>query len=234
MDVLERDMKLIAAYHKGPEVAMISHLDIQRTLQRAFRRAGLPLLYSNGFNPHPQFSFATAAATGMASCCEWFEVQLSEPVDPARFMERANAALPRGMSISGAFAAPEQFGSLSAKLRAAAYRVRILFEEPVSKEKLDETLADMLSGEIIIQKRTKGGIRPVDMRPYILRVSVEQVEGEETVLLVLGKLQADGGLRVDALIDALLARLTATGSYEILRTNMYFAEDGLLPHLPAE
>ena len=227
-------MKLIAAYQKGSEVSLISHLDIQRTLQRAFRRAGLPLLYSNGFNPHPQFSFATAAATGMSSDCEWFEVQLSEPIQPAEFISRANAVMPVGMSVSGAFEPPEGFGSLSAKLRAAEYLVRLSFYDAVQEEKLRTTLEAMLAGEIIIQKRTKGGIRPVDMRPYILRVSVEQVEGEQAALLVLGKLQADGGLRVDAFIDALLERLDAHGAYEIHRTNMYFAEDGLLPHLPAE
>jgi len=227
-------MKLIAAYQKGNEIAMISHLDIQRTLQRAFRRAGIPLLYSNGFNPHPQFSFATAAATGMSSECEWFEVQLSEEMAPEEFVRRANEVMPQGMRVSGAFAAPENYGSLSAKLRAAEYRVELQFVEPVSREKLAETLEAMLTGEIIIQKRTKGGIRPVDMRPYILRVSVGQVEGDQAALLVLGKLQADGGLRVDAFIDALLERLDAHAAYEIHRTNMYFAEDGLLPHLPVE
>ena len=227
-------MKLIAAYQKGNEIAMISHLDIQRTLQRAFRRAGIPLLYSNGFNPHPQFSFATAAATGMSSECEWFEVQLSEDMAPEEFVRRANEVMPQGMRVSGAFAAPENYGSLSAKLRAAEYRINIQFEEPVLKEKLADQLEAMLTGEIIIQKRTKGGIRPVDMRPYILRVSVGQVEGDQAALLVLGKLQADGGLRVDAFIDALLERLDAHAAYEIHRTNMYFAEDGLLPHLPVE
>ena len=227
-------MKLIAAYQKGKEIAMISHLDIQRTLQRAFRRAGIPLLYSNGFNPHPQFSFATAAATGMSSSCEWFEVQLSEEMRPEEFVRRANEAMPQGMRVSNAFAAPENYGSLSAKLRAAQYRVDLQFETPADHETLAQTLEAMLTGEIIIQKRTKGGIRPVDMRPYILRVSVGQVEGEHAALLVLGKLQADGGLRVDAFIDALLERLDAHASYEIHRTHMYFAEDGLLPHLPAE
>jgi radical SAM-linked protein len=227
-------MKLIAAYHKGTEIAMISHLDIQRTLQRTFRRAGLPLLYSNGFNPHPQFSFATAAATGMSSDEEWFEVQLSEEVSPEDFVRRANEAMPKGLSVSGAFIAPENFGSLSAKLRAAAYQIDLTFTDAVSVEKLQSTLEEMLSGEIVINKRTKGGIKPVDMRPYILRVSVGPVEGETTALLVLGKLQADGGLRVDAFIDALLERLDAHAAYEIHRTHMFFAEDGLLPHLPAE
>jgi len=227
-------MKLIAAYQKGSEVSLISHLDIQRTLQRAFRRAGLPLLYSNGFNPHPQFSFATAAATGMSSDCEWFEVQLSEPIAPEEFVSRANAVMPVGMSVSGAFVPPEGFGSLSAKLRAAEYLVKLSFDDAVQEEKLRTTLEAMLAGEIVINKRTKGGVRPVDMRPYILRVSVEQVEDDTAVLRVLGKLQADGGLRVDAFVDALLERLDAHASYSLHRAGMYFAEDGLLPRLPAE
>ena len=137
----------------------------------------------------------------------------------------------RGHAWASAISRPPY---VSAKLRAAEYRVSFQFEEPVLKEKLEETLEAMLAGEIIIQKRTKGGIRPVDMRPYILRVSVGQVEGEQAALFVLGKLQADGGLRVDAFIDALLERLDAHGAYEIHRMNLYFAEDGLLPHLPAE
>ena len=227
-------MNLIAAYQKGAEVSLISHLDIQRTLQRAFRRAGLPLLYSNGFNPHPQFSFATAAATGMSSDFEWFEVQLSEPVSPEDFVRRANAAMPEGLSVSNAFLPPEGFGSLSAKLRAAEYRATLSFDDAVSKEKLSQTLEEMLSGEIVINKRTKGGVRPVDMRPYILRVSVEQVEGDTAVLRVLGKLQADGGLRVDAFVDALLERLDAQATYALHRMRMYFADDGFLPRLPSE
>ncbi|MPM48086.1 hypothetical protein SDC9_94808 [bioreactor metagenome] len=170
----------------------------------------------------------------MSSEAEWFEVQLSEEMSPEEFLRRANMAMPRGMSVSGAFAAPENFGSLSAKLRAAGYLIDLAFTEAVSKEKLQSTLEEMLSGEIIINKRTKGGIKPVDMRPYILRVSVGQVEGDQAALHVLGKLQADGGLRVDAFIDALLERLDAHAAYEIHRTHMYFAEDGLLPHLPAE
>ena len=227
-------MKLVAVYHKGRALAMISHLDVQRTLQRAFRRAGLPLLYSNGFNPHPQFSFATAAATGMSSDCEWFEVQLFEPIAPEEFVRRANAAMPEGMSVSDAFEPPEGFGSLSAKLRAALYRAEINFDSPVDGEKLKQTLEAMLSGEIVVNKRTKSGIRPVDMRPYILEVSVEEVGDGKAVLRVLGKLQADGGLRVDAFIDALLERLDAQATYALHRMRMYFADDGFLPRLPSE
>lgn len=227
-------MKLVAVYHKGRALAMISHLDVQRTLQRAFRRAGLPLLYSNGFNPHPQFSFATAAATGMSSDCEWFEVQLFEPIAPEEFVRRANAAMPEGMSVTDAFEPPEGFGSLSAKLRAALYRVELSFDSPIDGEKLKQTLEAMLSGEIVVNKRTKSGVRPVDMRPYILEVSVEEVGDGKAVLRVLGKLQADGGLRVDAFVDALLERLDAQATYALHRMRIYFADDGFLPRLPSE
>ena len=162
-------MKLIAAYHKGQEIAMISHLDIQRTLQRALRRANLPLLYSNGFNPHPQFSFATAAATGMSSCCEWFEVQLSEEIDPSEFMQRANAVMPQGMSISGAFTAPEQFGSLSAKLRAAEYRVRFQLEAPVLSLNLqckcNKVTQRDESNKIVFARTTMKGFKPNESLP---------------------------------------------------------------------
>jgi len=231
-------MKLIAAYHKGEALSMISHLDVQRTLQRSFRRAGLPLAYSHGFNPHPQLSFATATATGMSSDCEWFEVQLSEDIDPGAFVSRVNKAMPAGLSVSDAFVEPEGFGSLSAKLRAAEYRVTINFFpnffSAVEEGSLQATLETMLSGEITIHKRTKSGVKPVDMRPYILEASVEQVGDGTAVLRVLGKLQADGGLRVSSVIDALLERLDAQATYEIHRTRMFFAGDGLLPRLPSE
>jgi len=213
---------------------MISHLDVQRTLQRAFRRAGVPLAYSNGFNPHPLLSFATAAATGMSSECEWFEVQLSEPMEPAAFCGRVSAALPAGMSVSDAFEAPEGFGSLSSKLRAALYEAELTPETPVGGERLQRALDELLAGEIMVQKRTKSGVRPADIRPYILRVSVEKVEDDRIVLLVLGRLQADGGLRVDGFLDALLERLDARAAYEIHRMRMYFADDGPLPRLPVE
>ena len=71
-------MRIIAAFEKTKELSYTSHLDVQRTLQRTFRRAALPLAYSKGFNPHPKLSFATALATGYTSAGEWFEVELDQ------------------------------------------------------------------------------------------------------------------------------------------------------------
>lgn len=64
-------MRIIASFYKHEQVMFVSHLDMQRLFQRAFRRADLPLAYSNGFNPHPLLSFATALSVGYTSDCEY-------------------------------------------------------------------------------------------------------------------------------------------------------------------
>lgn len=77
----------------------MSHLDIQRTLQRAMRRADIPLRYSKGFNPHPELHFATALSTGARGMWEWFDVELEEPMDTEVFVQALNGQLPEGLSV---------------------------------------------------------------------------------------------------------------------------------------
>ena len=227
-------MRSAAIYHKGTAVRYTSHLDVQRMLQRSFRRAALPLAFSQGFNPHPQISFATALSTGMTGDAEWFDVTLTEPMETDVFMRRVNASMPTGFSVSDAFVVPEGFGSLSAKLAAAQYEAALTFDRAIAPETLQAALDELLSGEIIVNKRTKSGVRAVDIRPEIRKVIVTGIEGKRATLLILGKLQADGGLRVELLLDTLLDRLDANASADIRRTDVFFASDGLLPRLPTD
>ena len=108
------------------------------------------------------------------------------------------------------------------------------FDRVISGQALQEGLAALLAGEIIVNKRTKSGVKPVDIRPQIQKVSVTGIEGNDVNLLVLGKLQADGGLRVELMLGALYDRLAACGTAHIHRAAMYFAGDGPLPRLPED
>ncbi len=227
-------MRMIAAYHKEPALRFISHLDIQRTLHRAMARADLPLRFSAGFNPHPLLSFASALSTGMAGDAELFDVQMETGMTPEEFTERLNRALPEGFFVSGAFEAPEDMGTLSGLLRAAAYTAELKMDTLVTEESLTAALSSLLAGEIIVTKRTKSGPKPVDIRPQILSVIVERVEGQEVSLRVLGRLQADGGLRMELLLGALFDRLAAKGTAAVCRTALYFDSDGPLPRLPQD
>lgn len=227
-------MRLIAVYHKCANLRHISHLDVQRTIQRAFRRADIPLAFSNGFNPHPDMAFASALATGTSSDAEWFDVNLTETLDPKAFEERVNAVLPAGFFVSDAFVAPNGFGTLTSKTLAADYDVTVHFDRTFTWKDLQDAIQELLSHEIMIEKRTKGGMKPFDIRPQILKVSVKGIEGNTAALRVLGKLLSDGGLRVERFINALSDLLDAHAYCEIHRTAMYFAADGLLPRLPSD
>ena len=227
-------MRMLAVYHKGVQVRYVSHLDVMRMLHRAFRRAGIPLKYSEGFNPHPELSFASALSTGMSSDAEWFEVLLEKEMKPEDFMERVNAVLPAGFSISDAQPMPEGIKTLASRTRAAQYTVSAVFDERIEEEKIRDTLWEMLSGEIIVDKRTKSGIKPVDIRPQILNAVVKGIEDCTLILHVLGQLQADGGLRVELFMNAFFDRLAANGLFYINREAMFFDSDGSLPRMPLE
>src|SRR4051812_21924363 len=76
-----------------------SHRDVARALERALRRAGLPMAYSAGFSPHPKVSYAGAAPTGVSSEAEYFEIGLADPREPGQVRADLDAALPPGLDI---------------------------------------------------------------------------------------------------------------------------------------
>lgn len=226
-------MRIIAAFQKKAEIAYTSHLDVQRTLQRAFRRAELPLAYSKGFNPHPKLSFATALATGFTSDGEWFEVELEEPLPLPDFIERVNAALPEGMRVVEAFEADDSIDTLSKLIRAARYELTVHFDSPVTLQTVTDAVhAIMESKELIVDKKTKSGVKPTDIRPDILEAYVRDGSKEYAVVDVVGSLTAAGGLRAESFVRVLFDRLHLNGYFTAHRTELCFAGSERLPRLP--
>jgi radical SAM-linked protein len=225
-------VKIIAAFEKTKELSYTSHLDVQRTLQRAFRRADLPLSFSKGFNPHPKLSFATALATGYTSAGEWIEVELDRDVTPEDFTERVNAALPKGMRFHSAFIADESFGTLSKMLVAAKYVITLYTDAPVSKDALDAAVRAITeSEEVIVEKKTKSGIRPANIRPEILEAEAISASDRTAVIAVVGTLNAAGGLRAETFARALFERLDTGGRFTAHRTALCFEGSDRLPRL---
>ena len=225
-------MRIIAAFQKNKEISYTSHLDVQRTLQRAFRRAQLPLAFSKGFNPHPKLSFATALATGYTSDGEWFEVELDQPIELTSFCAQVNAALPDGMRIVDAFEADDSIDTLSKLIRAARYELTVHFEAPVPPGAVaDAVQAIMESSTLIVEKKTKSGIRPADIRPDILEASVKEESEDKAIVAVVGSLTAAGGLRAETFVRALFDRLHLNGYFTAHRISLYFEGSDRLPRL---
>ena len=92
-------MRALIRFGKQPRLRFISHLDLQRFFQRAVNRTGLPIAYSQGFNPHPVMSFGSALALGWTSEYEVIDIKLSAPMGRKRTEEAVRAALPVDLPV---------------------------------------------------------------------------------------------------------------------------------------
>ena len=111
-------------YAKRGPLRFTSHRDFARAFERALRRAGVPIAYSQGFTPHPKISYASAAPTGVASEAEYLEIGLQAPVDPDAAAGRAGrGALARpGRARGGGGRAA---GSLADRIDASRWRIEL-------------------------------------------------------------------------------------------------------------
>lgn len=219
-------MRIIAALSKEGRAAYLSHLDLQRTVQRILRRGDVPLRYSKGFNPHPELHFATALSTGAESNCEWFDVELEENMTPGAFLSAVAPQMPEGLSMHSIMEGPDTgFGSLAAHLNGAEYLLTIQGE--VSGDVLAQGISTLLAGtEWIVEKRTKSGFKPQNIRPQIFSIRMEAGETAPFRLQVTGELTATGGLRPEALVKVLSGIVGMPLTFHCKRTGMYF--DGFL------
>ncbi|MBQ6173848.1 MAG: DUF2344 domain-containing protein [Clostridia bacterium] len=165
-------MRMLATFEKSERLRHIGHLDIMRAMQRALRRSGLPVAYSNGFNPHILLSFASALPVGAAGTCEVMETAMAEDVAPEDFLRRMNAALPPEMQLSGARAVDDRHPALMSLVRAARYEIRIRDAE--AAEAIRTALPAYLEqAEIVTDRKTKSGIKPIDIRPLIHELTMD-------------------------------------------------------------
>jgi radical SAM-linked protein len=188
-----------------------SHLDLQRTMERVLRRAGLPLAYSQGFSPHPKMSFGSALATGTSSEGEFVDIELSEPMEPEVFVARANHFCPPGLMLVEARVAPEKGDSLFSLLDVAEYRLTV--KVPGSGAgAVAEAVAAFLARDVVdLEKETKRGTRRVNIREQVYSLAVEGLlpdPGGDAVLVNL-RVQAQSGSQGNLKPEVLLEGLQA-------------------------
>ncbi|MCN0154929.1 TIGR03936 family radical SAM-associated protein [Salinispora arenicola] len=145
-----------------------SHRDFARAFERALRRAGVPMAYSQGFTPHPKISYASAAPTGVASEAEYLEVGLREPVDPAALRAALDAVLSPGLDVLEAVVATG--GSLADRIEAAHWRIEL---PGVTPEVLGQAVSAFTAAdEVLVERMTKQGRRTFDARVAVTAIDV--------------------------------------------------------------
>ncbi|GAB2695289.1 TIGR03936 family radical SAM-associated protein [Thalassiella azotivora] len=174
--------KLRIRYAKRGRLRFTSHRDFQRALERALRRAEVPMAYSAGFTPHPKVSYANAAPTGAASEAEYLEVSLVRRVDPRQLRAALDAALPPGLDVVDVVEAGP--GALADRLTGGWWE--IVLPQVAPQVAAAAATAFLDRDEVQVERVTKSGRRTFDARAAVVRLA-EVSTDEDAVRSDLGR-----------------------------------------------
>lgn len=167
--------KLRVRYAKRGRMRFTSTRDFQRALERAVRKAGLPMAYTAGFHPHPRISYANAAPTGAASEAEYVEISLTRVVDPATVVEALDAALPEGLDVVEVVQAPPPPGTLADELQASVWVMDFRDADPDHVAAAAAALLEV--AELRVTRMMKQGPRELDVRAALVRLEGPRGDG---------------------------------------------------------
>lgn len=173
-------------FAKEGRAKYISHLDIVRCMSRAVRRAGLPLWYTEGFNPHPYLTFALPLSLGLSSRCESMDLRIEGEMADADIEKRMRAAMPEGLRVLSVREPVMQ----PSEIAFADYHVTLSFASPEQAALfLRGAGAALAGGSLVVQKPGKSGHRKVmkeiDLLPLIANCSMELAENTVFIKLTL-------------------------------------------------
>ena len=164
-------------FEKTGDAVYISHLDLMRIFQRAFRRADIMIWHSQGFSPRAYVSIALPLPVGSESVCEILDFEVEDgSVDLATLPEKLNRTMPEGVRVRKAYESDRKIKHLK-YLQAA---VRLEYDNGVPE---GAEAAALFAGEhVIVHKRTKRGETDLDIRPLITRLELRRVSEQELEL----------------------------------------------------
>ncbi len=219
---LERDyvMKIRLKFTKQGPVKYVGHLDTMRLFQRAIKVAGIPVAYSQGFSPHSLVYFALPLGVGVSSIGEYMEIITNEDISPELVMKRMNEVLVEGIRILSAWQVDDKGDSLMSLVGAADYDIKLLLDEGVVLN-VDALKQDLESvQELVIMKKGKKGIKPVDIKPLILNCNI--VKHEDGIHIESQVLAGSSqNLNPELLVQALVEKYISNYEIQVTRKEMY-------------
>jgi radical SAM-linked protein len=172
-DVAPTVQRLRLRYAKRGRLRFTSTRDFQRALERALRRTGVPMAYSQGFNPHPRISYTNAAPTGTASEAEYVELAVTAVLDPVRLRDALDAALPPGLDVLEVVEV--RTSDFAERLEASVWVLELPGVSPVFAA---AAVSSFLASPVVeVQRLTKSGMRTFDARGPVVRLEVRDAPG---------------------------------------------------------
>ena len=175
-------------YCKDGPTKYISHLNLAQVFTRTIRRAGIPVIISNGFNPRFRISFGPPLPLGISSTSEYLDIRIKEDIKVEELIERLNLVLPQGLKILQAKIIPSPADSLVKVIDRASYIITLKIKEKLLdsaaknqenelrelKQEIEKNNKIFLNlEEINVEKQTKKGSKMVDIKPSILGIKIQ-------------------------------------------------------------
>jgi len=163
-------MRIRITFSKQGALRYTGHLDLHKLWERATRRAGLPLAYSQGFHPQPKMNMAAALPLGFSSRCEMMDMKLENEIALDGLRERLNETLPSGIQVLSVEQVDERAPALQTQVTSAGYEVTLM--ETADGSELKRKVDSVMESESILRERRR---RMYDLRPLIesLEISSE-------------------------------------------------------------
>lgn len=220
-------------FKKEDDMIYTSHLDLQRLLQRAFRRAEIELSYSQGYNPHPKMSYGHALALGTESQGEYLDVEIEENLTAKEFLAKINATMPEGIEFIDAMEITKEVPSLASTIEYGEYMFTIGVDKELSKEFIKTKVAELMNKEeiIISKKNKKGKTVEVNIRPMIKNFDVINIEDRvitlEATVATGSKANLNTNIFIPKMLDVFGLDIDPL-DVDILRRELYIVKDGEL------
>ena len=209
-------------YEKNGACKYISHLDTNRVMLRAIGKSRLNIWYTEGFNRHAYITFALPLSLGFASTCESMDFRvLDDDEDLSAIPERLNECLPEGIRVISCAESVHKPGDIE----SAAYDIILepMNDGEISLEEISDKLTEFLElPEILVDKKTKKGMKQVDLKPYILACDRGYGTAFRLTLPAGSTLNINPTLLINALADYCGAELHA----DITRVGVYIKGGG--------
>jgi len=220
-------VRYLTKFTKEENIKFISHLDVLKTIQKNIRRAGLPVEFSQGFNPHMNTSIAQPLSVGVYSSGEYMDMILTTEVDEQEIIDKLNETAPRGIKYISALAIPYTQGDKKvpqamALIDAARYTIKVKYSDISA---LEEEMKNLLETETwTTVKKSKKGEKEVNLRTLVKEISF-LIKDEFLVLNVLISTGSREHLSADLLVSYIKEK-TSNALLEafvnIKREEMYF------------
>ncbi len=222
--------RYVIRFEKHGVIRYTSHLDMLRLFKRSFKRVGIRLEHSHGFNPHPKMNFAQPLSLGYESAGDYLEFDMEGACPPKEIVDRLNSVLPEGIFVSDCKEVPKTKTSLAARIYAGRYEIQVRCPEEEGADGIrgflsargespESVLEAFLSQPEIRaekrQKKTKKMVE-VDIKPLILELKGSVVDDNHIVLTTLVRCGSAANLNPELIGQSLFRFLGRPFAKELL------------------